>query len=127
MTTFVDEGPAFGADPVGLTGPLTALGRVDAPAPVLAFDARQGCPHTAGAALDTEHPRALLPRRLVTHVLAVSTLEHDHPVTRIIAFEAHDRPRRTRHSPLSSPIGTSVSAPFVAAFAARRRVSTRSA
>src|SRR6188474_164099 len=47
-----------------------------------------------GAALRCQYPLAILPRRVVPHVLRVSAFQIRHPVPLIVLVKADDRPQR---------------------------------
>jgi hypothetical protein len=61
-----------------------------------AFDALQHCPYESRPTFRARHPRPILPRRIVTHVLGVSTLEIRHPVAVIVEMKRDDLSRARR-------------------------------
>jgi hypothetical protein len=61
-----------------------------------AFDALQNCPYESRPTLPARHPRPILPRWIVTHVLGVSTLEIRHPVAVIVEMKPDDLSRARR-------------------------------
>ena len=50
-----------------------------------------GGPEMLSSSLGGQHPRALLPRRTMAHMLAVPTAQQGHPVTLVVLLEADDR------------------------------------
>ena len=97
------DGAACGAHPVGPTGWVAAL-----LARRVAVGTLERRTQPALTTLRGEYPRAFLPGRPVTHVLAVAALEERHPVPHLVLLEADDAaphgfslvaPRRSAHPP----------------------------
>jgi hypothetical protein len=61
-----------------------------------AFDAMQHCPYESRPTFPARHPRPILPRRIVTHVLGVSTFEIRYPVAVIVEMKPDDLSRARR-------------------------------